>query len=113
MRAPLGLAHDELAPQELDRLAGAEDADLDQASVLLPRPAPRSSRIRRHGARLRRAQRGVNVLCAVILSRRGVTRGTAAARTDRHRTGRVLVRWRRGLLSAGVERRDHAMYSNC
>src|SRR2546425_2671838 len=61
MRAALRLTHDQLAPQELDRLAGAEDADLDQASVLRPSPAPRSGRIRCHVSRLRRAPRGVNV----------------------------------------------------
>src|SRR2546428_13631044 len=77
MRAALRLAHDQLAPQELDRLAGAEDADFDQASVLRPSPAPRSGRIRCHVSRLRRAPRGVNVpnqrlhLRAILAGRQG------------------------------------------
>src|SRR2546427_3980453 len=77
MRAALRLAHDQLAPQELDRLAGAEDADFDQASVLQPSPAPRSGRIRCHVSRLRRAPRGVNVpnqrlrLRAILAGRQG------------------------------------------
>src|SRR5256712_4231887 len=46
--AVLGLAHDELAPQELEGLVRAEDADVDQALVLRTGPAPRAGRIRRH-----------------------------------------------------------------
>jgi hypothetical protein len=46
--AVLGLAHDQLAAQELDGLARAEDADLDQTFVFRARPAPLSNRIRRH-----------------------------------------------------------------
>src|SRR5437867_8921833 len=46
--AVLGLAHDELAPQELEGLVRAEDADVDQALVLRAGPAPRAGRIRRH-----------------------------------------------------------------
>src|SRR5882724_3088317 len=48
VRALLGLAHDELAPQELEGLARVEDADVDQAVVLRAGPAPRANRIRRH-----------------------------------------------------------------
>src|SRR5207249_750914 len=106
MRAALRLAHDQLAPQELDRLAGAEDADLDQASVLRPSPAPRSGRIRCHVSRLRRAPRGVNVpnqrlhLRAILAGRQGVTSGTAPARQDRYRRERARLRRRRDRLPA-------------
>src|SRR5216117_1647621 len=103
VRAALGLAHDQLAPEELDRLAGTEDIDLDQPSVLRPGPAPRSSRIRRHERRPRRAPRGVNVLCAILLPRRGVTSGTAPARQDRHHGERSRLRWCRDRLPAGQQ----------
>src|SRR5207249_9687404 len=46
--APLGLAHDELASEQLERLAREENADVDQAVVLGAGPAARADRIRRH-----------------------------------------------------------------
>src|SRR2546427_765050 len=46
--AAQGLAHDELAADELERLVREEDADIDQSVVLRTGPAPRADRIRRH-----------------------------------------------------------------
>src|SRR5207245_3336676 len=46
--APLGLAHDELASEQLERLAREENADVDQAVVLGAGPAARADRVRRH-----------------------------------------------------------------
>ena len=44
MRACLGLSHDHLAPEQLDRLVLVEDAEIDQAIVLGPRPLARAWR---------------------------------------------------------------------
>src|SRR5882724_7960822 len=59
--AAQGLAHDELAADELERLVREEDADIDQSVVLRTGPAPRADRIRRHEGTLRQAARDVNV----------------------------------------------------
>lgn len=58
---PLGLAHDQVADDELDRLAGAEDADRDQALVLCSRPAACPRRRGGHGPTLQGGLPSVNV----------------------------------------------------
>lgn len=45
MRATLRLGNDEIAAEQLDRITGAEDPDLDQTVVRRPRPLPGPDRI--------------------------------------------------------------------
>src|SRR5512143_2642797 len=59
--AALGLGDDHLAPEQLDGIARAKDARLDQAVILDARPASRRDVWASHAKSLARPSRPVNV----------------------------------------------------
>jgi hypothetical protein len=64
----LGLADAELAGQELDLVARAEEAGIDQLVVLDPRPPVRADDRLAHGTRLATAMRAVGAATGVTYS---------------------------------------------